>query len=108
LRPELIFAERGGERVVHDTRSGSLVEHRLDELGVRVLEALGREQRVARLAERLQPLPAAEVERRVGELAERELLFEEDGVYMSLVVEDAEPAAGAAARSAWNQVAVVG
>jgi ribosomal peptide maturation radical SAM protein 1 len=92
LRPELVFAEHRGERVIHDTRSGSLVVHRVGEAGARVLEALGSQHRVERLADKLHHLPAAEIERQVVSLAERGLLFEEDGVYMSLVVEDPEPA----------------
>ena len=109
LRPELVFAERGGERVVHDTRSGSLVVHRVGETGIRALEALSSQHRIARLAEKLLPLPAAEVERQVLGLAARDLLFEEDGVYMSLVVEDSEDATAAGRlSSARDQVVVLG
>jgi ribosomal peptide maturation radical SAM protein 1 len=88
LRPELVVAESRGERMVRDTRSGTLVLHRVGETGLRVLAALASQQRVARLAERLAPLAAAEVERQVEDLTGRGLLFEEDGVYMSLVVDD--------------------
>ena len=77
LRPELRLKKRGA--VVCDTRSGELVEHRLSEEGVRLLHRLRKPVRVG-----------------VGEdeggvlagLAERGLVFEEGGRYLSLVVEE--------------------
>ena len=88
LKPELSIRQRGGERVVYDSRSGSAVEHRVGAVGLRLLEALGQQQRPAQLQERLAPVPAAEIERALAALAERGLLFEENGMLMSLVVDD--------------------
>jgi magnesium-protoporphyrin IX monomethyl ester (oxidative) cyclase len=96
LKPELVLRERGGETVVYDSRSGSAVEHRLGPVGLRVLAALEQQQKPAQAAEKLPDLAAEEVERQILALAGRGLLFEENGLFMSLVVEERE---GLAARS---------
>jgi len=88
LKPELAIRERAGERVVHDSRSGSAVEHRVGPAGLRVLAALEQQQRIAQVAEKLPDLAADEVERQVLALRQRGLLFEENGLFMSLIVEE--------------------
>ncbi|HEY0513599.1 MAG TPA: RiPP maturation radical SAM C-methyltransferase [Thermoanaerobaculia bacterium] len=93
LKPELVFREGRGERVIHDSRSGSAVEHRVGPEGLRVLAALERQHRIPQLAEKLPDLAEAEVERQVLALQQRGLLFEENGFYMSLVVAEREAAA---------------
>jgi len=85
LRPELVFKSSGGARLVYDSRAGRAVEHRLSQTALKVLDALDNQQRISHLANHLD-LPAGEVERQVASLKQRGLLFEEDGLYLSLVV----------------------
>lgn len=96
LKPELAVRdsrERGGGKVVYDSRSGSPVEHRVGPAGLRVLALLDQQQRPAQVAEKLPDLGAAEVERQVLALQQRGLLFEENGFLMSLVLQEAGPPA---------------
>jgi ribosomal peptide maturation radical SAM protein 1 len=90
LKPTLAWKDGGGGRVVYDSRSGSAVEHEVGALGARVLEILNEQHRIQRLAEKLADVPAAEVEGQVAALRQRGLVFEEDGLYLSLVVKPAE------------------
>ncbi len=94
LKPELAIRERSGERVVYDSRSGSAVEHRVGPQGLRLLALLERQQRLQQLQEKLPDLDPAEVERQLRALQERGLLFEEDGLLMSLVVQEAGAPSG--------------
>ena len=91
LKPELAIRERGGERFVYDSRAGSAVEHRVGPLGLRVLAALERQQRIPQLQEALPDLDPGEVEAQVRLLRQRGLLFEENGFFMSLVVQESGP-----------------
>jgi ribosomal peptide maturation radical SAM protein 1 len=85
-KPLLVFKEDGNEGVVYDSRSGSAVEHALDPLGLQILELLNDQHRIPHLAQKLERVPVAEVERQVAALQQRGLLFEDDGLYLSLVV----------------------
>lgn len=90
-RPQLFLDAAG--RTVYDSRAEREVEHAIGETGRRILALLGRQMRQAGLAEQLGDIPPAEVEREVGELSRRGLLFREDDLYMSLVAENRAPAA---------------
>jgi ribosomal peptide maturation radical SAM protein 1 len=102
LAPQLVWRGAGDDRFIYDSRTGKATEHRPGPAGLRVLDALAEQHRLPRLAEKLPELPATEIERQVTQLRRQALLFEEDGLYMSLVLEpvsqpEALPARPAAA-----------
>jgi ribosomal peptide maturation radical SAM protein 1 len=90
--PELVMKQdAAGSWLVRDSRAATVSEHRLDRWGRQLLGLLSEQRKLPSIAERL---PEADVEQQVRMLAERGLLFEEDGAYMSLVL---QPVAGARA-----------
>jgi ribosomal peptide maturation radical SAM protein 1 len=86
LKPELTVKQRRAAPVVYDTRSGAVVEHSLSPTGWRILDLLEDQQRQSRLVEKLEDVAAREVAAEIAVLQQRGLLFEEDGIYLSLVV----------------------
>jgi magnesium-protoporphyrin IX monomethyl ester (oxidative) cyclase len=92
LKPELYLAERDGAEFVYDSRSGEVVEHALAPDGLRILNALSTQLSLSHLAEHLPDLGEAAIERQVGELRQRGLLFEEAGFYMTLLAEPGKAA----------------
>ncbi|HKH45976.1 MAG TPA: RiPP maturation radical SAM C-methyltransferase [Thermoanaerobaculia bacterium] len=86
LKPELTIRERRGAKVVYDSRSGSVVEHALSPAAWKILDLLEEQHKIPRLAEKLEGVPEQEVAAQVAFLKQRGLLFEEDGIYMSLVL----------------------
>ncbi|HZF11549.1 MAG TPA: RiPP maturation radical SAM C-methyltransferase [Thermoanaerobaculia bacterium] len=91
LKPELMVKERHGSRLIYDSRSGSAVEHKPSATGWTVLEALSDQHRPTRLAEKL-GLTETEVASEVAYLKQRGLVFEEDGLLLSLVLKPEEVA----------------
>ncbi|HVR07128.1 MAG TPA: hypothetical protein VMW75_03710, partial [Thermoanaerobaculia bacterium] len=92
-RPELAARQSAdGSWSIRDSRGASLRQHRLDAQGWRLLSLLGEQRKLASLAERCSGMEPTEIEQRLAQLRERGLLFEEDGVYLSLV-SPARPAA---------------
>jgi len=87
LKPELVVRQRRGVAVIYDSRSGAVVEHTLNPTGWKILDLLEDQHRLSRLVEKLDGVPAAEVGSQVAAMKQRGLLFEEDGVYMSLVMQ---------------------
>ena len=86
LKPELRFTNGAGPRTVYDSRTGVAVIHELDAAELAVLDRLAKPTKPARLAKVLDADLAA-CERRLAGLAERGLIFQERGLYMSLVVD---------------------
>lgn len=86
--PELRVVERGGAAYVFDSRSGTAVEHRLEEGSRRVLEALATARKPAALAREVE---GVDVEAELARLMERGLVFHEGERYMSLVVAPPRP-----------------
>ena len=86
-RAELRLRTDGDGAVVHDTRTGELVEHRLSALGLDVLHAVrGRGLGARHLRDQMgvdEPVLAAELAR----LAELGLVFEDDGRFIGLVMD---------------------
>jgi hypothetical protein len=86
-RAELRLKMDGDGAVVHDTRTGELVEHRLSALGLDVLHAVrGRGLGARHLRDQMgidEPVAAAELAR----LAELGLVFEENGRFIGLVMD---------------------
>ncbi|HVT18830.1 MAG TPA: RiPP maturation radical SAM C-methyltransferase [Thermoanaerobaculia bacterium] len=91
LKPELTTKERRGAKVVYDSRSGSVVEHVLSPAAWKILDLLEDQHRIPRLVERLEGVPEKEVSAEVAWLKQRGLLFEEDGIYLSLVLRPEKP-----------------
>jgi hypothetical protein len=79
----LCFAWDEADSVIYDSRTGEELEHPVSPALKRVLEALELPLRPAALAARLQGIDTG---RALRFLSERNLLFEEAGRYMSLVV----------------------
>ena len=81
-------------RIVSDTRSGELVEHRLDDLQLRILQLVDqRGLKVQDIARRLD-VEAEEAQRSLDELSRRRLLFGENQRWLSLVVRQPDSAGG--------------
>lgn len=87
LKPDLRFKEDGeGGWLVYDSRSGKVVEHRIGAQGLRVLQALTQQHKLSRLVEKLPGLSLEEVTQEVEALQKLGLLFEENGMYLSIVL----------------------
>jgi hypothetical protein len=86
LGPRLRFEARGGSRIVSDTRSGSEVEHHLEEEAIRVLESLSGPKKPQGVAAEL-ALQETTVAKHLARLDELGLVFREGESYLSLVVE---------------------
>jgi ribosomal peptide maturation radical SAM protein 1 len=86
LKPELTTRQRRGKMVIYDSRSGSVVEHSLTPVGWRILDLLEDQQRIPRLVDKLGDVPESEVASQVAFFKQHGLVFEEDGIYMSLVL----------------------
>lgn len=84
--PELYLKSNGNQQIVHDTRSGELIEHRLTDTAVRVLNFMIKPQRVINVADAMGHLPGFEAASAVGELHEKGLLFQEEDRFLSLVL----------------------
>jgi ribosomal peptide maturation radical SAM protein 1 len=85
-KPQLVFQGPEESPWVFDSRGAQPIEHRLPEASLRVLLALARQSRIPRLAETLDGMSGDEVAREVESLQKLGLLFEEDGLYVSLVL----------------------
>jgi ribosomal peptide maturation radical SAM protein 1 len=87
LAPELTFKrDLDGGWLVYDSRSGKPVEHRVGPQGLRVLGVLTQQAKLSRVAEKLGDLTEGEVAEEMAALQKRGLIFEEDGIYISLVM----------------------
>jgi len=86
-QPRLAIEWCGETRCVHDTRSGNDVYHELEPEGMTLLEEFNKPLNLERASETILRLSETAVERLTKELLDRGLLFEEQGRYMSLVVD---------------------
>lgn len=84
--PELYLKSNGNQQIVHDTRSGELIEHRLTDTAVRVLNFMTKPQRVVNVADSMGHWPGFDAASAVGELHEKGLLFQEEDRFLSLVL----------------------
>jgi ribosomal peptide maturation radical SAM protein 1 len=85
-RPTLRFVDDGGGGAILDSRSGAPARTDVGARGRGILEALGTARDLEQLARALGRRPDAALERDVAELAERGLLFREEGRMLSLVL----------------------
>ncbi len=86
LQAELYLKGSQGRPLVHDTRSGELEEHELDDLGLRILALLDKRGRKLPDLARQLDVPEEEAESQLKRLRSLGLLFEENGRFISLVV----------------------
>jgi len=91
LHPDLYFEQRKGCVVVHDSRSGELIEHQVGDIGSRLLEQLTRPKGIVELATDLSHIPRLSLEAEVASLQQRGLVFEEGGRFLSLVFAQKPP-----------------
>ncbi len=85
--PKLHLKSEGGQHVVHDTRSGRVVEHPLTEVSVAALKLLDKPQRLGNLAAAFGHVTDFDPAKEVARLQEKGLLFREGDRYLSLVLE---------------------
>lgn len=86
-RPRLFLKANSPQSVIYDSRPGKPVEHRLSELGSKILENLNRARSLEDLAAILRLSAEAKVESEIAELQDRGLIFQEGGKYLSLIPE---------------------
>lgn len=84
--PQLFLKQEGDANLVHDTRSGQLVEHSLSEVSVKVLTLLDKPQRVSNVSAEFGHLPDFDAAGEVALLQDKGLLFQEHDRYLSLVL----------------------
>ena len=82
----LYFKQSEGQTVVYDSRSGQVVEHKISEVGLEVLRACNKANRIAQLKAQLGHLPDFNAEKEVAYLQERGLLFQEHERLLNLVL----------------------
>jgi ribosomal peptide maturation radical SAM protein 1 len=83
LAPRLRF--KGDSQTIHDSRSGSVVERRVGEMGEAILKHL---VKPTRMEELLRVFPEDAAAQQLAQLQEWGLLFQEDDRIFSLVLED--------------------
>jgi magnesium-protoporphyrin IX monomethyl ester (oxidative) cyclase len=87
LKPSLVFEWRGETRIVSDSRSGEVMEHEIDEPGLRILDLLASPLTLLKLKEDLPDLSDNELVEHLSKLQSINLLFQERNSYISLVVD---------------------
>ena len=97
-RPGLSIEVNHDSAVIGDTRYGGRVEHTLRPLAVEVLRALERPRTISELSRTGLATSEAQIAQQVADLDGLDLLFEEDGRYMSLVIWPSDPADPPSAR----------
>jgi len=84
-RPQLFMMKRAGETVVHDSRAGTVTEHRLSGLAEKLLRGLQEPRRLDDCLTRIGCDRPGDPEAEIGWLRERGFLFEEGERLLSLV-----------------------
>ena len=85
-RPELYMKKDGDTTMIHDSRSGEVVEYPISDVSRQVLELLSKRQRVGNLNDELGHLPGFDALREIEILQEKGLIFNERESYLSLVL----------------------
>ena len=83
---QLRLIDPDGEPAVYDSRTGEAVEHSISETARRLLYVLEEPHRMEDLAAALPDRPEEETAEAFAFLRQRDLLFEEDARFMSLVI----------------------
>jgi radical SAM superfamily enzyme YgiQ (UPF0313 family)/uncharacterized protein (DUF433 family) len=84
--PKLLLKQQGNETLIHDSRSGKLVKYPIRETTKQILQYLDQPHKKADLLKQFAHLSPQEIEQAIAFLQDRELLFEEDDRFMSLVL----------------------
>jgi len=84
--PLLVFVPQGEGVVVYDSRLDGPVERPLSHLQTRILESLSSPKRISDLAQELGFSTEIDVDKEMESLRHWGLVFEEDGLYLSLVI----------------------
>jgi ribosomal peptide maturation radical SAM protein 1 len=84
--PKLFFKEERDGTIIHDTRFGDAVAHDVGALGRDLLKYLNKPKDLVDSTRKFGHLPGFDVEREIGLLREKRLLFSETGRFLSLVL----------------------
>jgi len=84
--PELYMKQDGDTTLIHDSRSGEVVEYAISEVSRQMLDLLSQRQRVGNITKELEYLPDFDASREIAILHEKGLLFHERESYLSLVL----------------------
>jgi len=84
--PELYMEQDGDTTLIHDSRSGEVVEYAISEVSRQMLDLLSQRQRVGNITKELEHLPDFDASREIAILQEKGLLFHERESYLSLVL----------------------
>jgi ribosomal peptide maturation radical SAM protein 1 len=87
LKPKLVFAWRGDERIVYDSRSGAPVEHRVGPAGLGILDLLTVPLRLPDIGGKLKKFPDMNVQDALQSLKNHGLIFGEGDRYLSLITD---------------------
>jgi ribosomal peptide maturation radical SAM protein 1 len=85
-KPMLYFKGDNNGQIIVDTRSDTLVEHRISETSHQILEYLNKPRRIVDVAEKMSHVAGFNAESEVGLLRERGLTFQEGERYMNIVL----------------------
>jgi ribosomal peptide maturation radical SAM protein 1 len=83
-RPELSVSQAEGRTVVHDSRSGTLRTYELSKTAADIIGVIGRRRTRGEIGNALRPCAETELQAGLRELQERDLVFEESEMFMSL------------------------
>jgi hypothetical protein len=84
--PQLSLVQEAAAYMVHDSRNGTLLTYPVSETGKAILDSLSVYKNKKAILDELAFYPAAEVESELEYLLAKELLFEERGSLLSLVM----------------------
>ena len=82
----LCFKADNNERIIVDTRTDTLIEHRISETSHQILEYLNKPRRIVDIAEKMSHVTGFNAESEVGLLRERGLIFQEEERYLNIVL----------------------
>ena len=84
----LRFAQKDGQTIIYDSRSGQAIEHQVGQVGRRLIEAFEKPKRAVDLAKELSDLPGLDFEKEIGALQQKGLLLQEGDKFISLVLRE--------------------
>lgn len=87
LKPAMLFWEPDcSEPTVYDSRNGSVSKHRPGELSRKILDFLDGPRSPGNIKQKFRSISASDIDRELNSLSSKGLVFEEDGCFMSLVL----------------------
>ena len=85
-RPQLLFKQQGHATLIYDSRSSNNLKYQISDTTKQILQYLDQPHKKADLLKQFAHLSSSDIEQEMAFLQERELLFEEDGRFLSLVL----------------------